>query len=94
MLSGPFSIFFAAVNYFGFSGLEIKINSESPVKSALGGSSTALVALIKALVKLNESIGSRGRFSKKDILNLGYHLEDGVSGGNCGMQDPIRARQT
>ena len=91
IFSGPFSIFFAAVNFFGFSGLEVKINSESPVKSALGGSSTALVALIKALAKLNESIGNRRRFSKKDILNLGYHLEDGISGGNCGMQDQAAA---
>ena len=90
-LSGPFSIFFAAANYFGFTGLEIKINSESPVKAALGGSSTALVALLKALVKLNEMIGSNRRFLKKDILFLGYHLEDGISGGNCGMQDQAAA---
>jgi len=90
-LAGPFSIFFAAVNYFGFSGLEIKINSESPVKSALGGSSTALVALIKALAKLNEAIGNNRHFSKKDILNLGYQMEDGISGGNCGMQDQAAA---
>ena len=90
-LSGPFAIFFAAVNYFGFSGLEIKIKSESPVKSALGGSSTALIALIKALAKLSEIIGSKMHFFKKDILNLGYHLEDGISGGNCGMQDQAAA---
>jgi D-glycero-alpha-D-manno-heptose-7-phosphate kinase len=90
-LSGPFAIFFAAVNYFGFSGLEIKISSESPVRSALGGSSTALVALIKALAKLDEMSGSNGRFTKKDILYLGYHLEDGISGGNCGMQDQAAA---
>lgn len=90
-LSGPFSIFLAAVNYFGFSGLEIKINSESPVKSALGGSSTALVALIKALVKLNKYTGNDRYFSKKDILNLGYNLEDGISSGNCGMQDQAAA---
>ncbi len=90
-LAGPFAIFFAAVSYFGFTGLEIKINSESPVKSALGGSSTALVALIKALAKLDEITGNTRSFSKKDILYLGYHLEDGISGGNCGMQDQAAA---
>jgi D-glycero-alpha-D-manno-heptose-7-phosphate kinase len=90
-LSGPFSIFFAAVSYFGFTGLEIKISSESPVKSALGGSSTALVALLKALIKLNEITGRNRSFSKRDILYLGYHLEDGISGGNCGMQDQAAA---
>jgi D-glycero-alpha-D-manno-heptose-7-phosphate kinase len=45
----PFGLFFAAVSYFGFHGLEVKIDSQSPVKSALGGSSTALVALVGAL---------------------------------------------
>ena len=90
-LSGPFAIFFAAVNYFGFTGLEIKIHSQSPVKSALGGSSTALVALLKALAKLSEQISGKRRLSKKDILYLGYHLEDGISGGNCGMQDQAAA---
>ena len=90
-LADTFSIFFAATNYFGFTGLEIKINSESPVKSALGGSSTALVALLKALAKLSEITGSNRHFLKKDILFLGYHLEDGISGGNCGMQDQAAA---
>ena len=79
------------MNYFGFTGLEIRIHSESPVKSALGGSSTALVALLKALVNLNKIIGGKGYFSKKDILFLGYNLEDGISGGNCGMQDQAAA---
>jgi D-glycero-alpha-D-manno-heptose-7-phosphate kinase len=90
-LTGPFSIFFAAVNYFGFSGLEVRINSESPVKSALGGSSTALTSLIKALAKLDRLMGAKRNFSRRDILTLGYHLEDGISGGNCGMQDQAAA---
>jgi D-glycero-alpha-D-manno-heptose-7-phosphate kinase len=25
--------------------------------------------------------------SRRDILHLGYHIEDGLSGGNCGIQD-------
>ncbi len=90
-LAGQFGIFFAAVNYFGFSGLEVKIHSESPVRSALGGSSTALVALITALSKLNKILSGKKCLSRKDILNLGYHLEDGISGGNCGMQDQAAA---
>ncbi|MBN1905001.1 MAG: galactokinase [Deltaproteobacteria bacterium] len=90
-LTAPFSIFFAAVNYFGFTGLEIRISSASPVKSALGGSSTALTALIKALVKLDMLAGAKRALSRRDILTLGYHLEDGISGGNCGMQDQAAA---
>ena len=86
----PFGLFFAAVSYFGFHGLQIKIDSRSPVKSALGGSSTALVALLGALVELSK-IRAEKRLSKKEILHLAYHLEDGISGGNCGIQDQAAA---
>jgi D-glycero-alpha-D-manno-heptose-7-phosphate kinase len=86
----PFGLFFAAVSYFGFHGLEVRISSRSPVKSALGGSSTALVALIKALSQASVRLG-RKKLSKKEILHLSYHLEDGISGGNCGIQDQAAA---
>jgi D-glycero-alpha-D-manno-heptose-7-phosphate kinase len=86
----PFGLFFAAVAYFGFHGLEIRISSDSPVKSALGGSSTALVALIKALSRVTR-IPGRKEMSPGEILHLGYHLEDGVSPGKCGIQDQAAA---
>ncbi len=86
----PFGIFFAAVSYFGFHGLEVKIESRSPVKSALGGSSTALVALVGALQEVAALRGGR-RLSRTEILHLTYHLEDGISGGNCGIQDQAAA---
>ena len=86
----PFGLFFAAISFFGFHGLEVKIDSQSPVRSALGGSSTALVALIKALSKVSVALGSKG-YPKREILHLGYHLEDGISGGNCGIQDQAAA---
>jgi len=84
--NGPFGLFFSAVSYFGFHGLEVRISSRSPVKSALGGSSTALVALIKALSKVSQKLGGK-RLAPREILHMGYHLEDGISGGNCGLQD-------
>ncbi|MFC1838272.1 galactokinase [Thermodesulfobacteriota bacterium] len=89
-LKGPFAIFFAAARFFGFHGMRIHIKSDSPVKSALGGSSTALVALIKALSELSRICRKKG-LSKRDLLHLGYHIEDGISGGNCGMQDQAAA---
>ena len=88
--ASPFGLFFSAISYFGFSGLEVVIDSEAPVRSALGGSSTALVALIKALSKAGEKLG-RKSLPRKQILFLAYHLEDGVSGGNCGIQDQAAA---
>ena len=88
--SSAFGLFFAAISYFGFHGLEVRIESPSPVKSALGGSSTALVALLKALSKASVLAGGRP-LSGKALLHLGYHLEDGVNGGNCGIQDQAAA---
>jgi D-glycero-alpha-D-manno-heptose-7-phosphate kinase len=88
--NAPFGIFFAAISYFGFHGLQVSIRSDSPVQSALGGSSTALVALIKALSKLSTLLG-RKKLSGREMLHLGYHIEDGISGGNCGIQDQAAA---
>ncbi len=85
-----FGLFLAAVSHFGFHGLRVHIRSQSPVRSALGGSSTALVALIHALSKLSRRLGGES-LSKRDILHLAYHMEDGISGGNCGMQDQAGA---
>ena len=89
-LHSPFGLFFAAVAHFGFHGLDLRIQSDSPVKAALGGSSTALVALIKALSKLRGLLGQKP-LSARQILHLGYHLEDGVSLGACGIQDQAAA---
>ena len=88
--NSPFGLFLGAISFFGYHGLEIHIDSQSPVRSALGGSSTALVALINALSKVKVQLGGRG-LSDKDILHLGYHLEDGISGGHCGLQDQAAA---
>jgi D-glycero-alpha-D-manno-heptose-7-phosphate kinase len=88
--NSPFGLFFAAVSYFGFHGLKIHICADSPVKSALGGSSTALVSLIKALSKVSIIIGGK-KWTRGKMLHLGYHLEDGVSRGKCGIQDQAAA---
>ena len=88
--NSPFGLFFAAISLFGFHGLQVHIRSDSPVKSALGGSSTALIALLKALSKLSVAAGGK-KLSGREILHMGYHLEDGVSGGNCGIQDQAAA---
>lgn len=83
----PFGLFFGAAAHFDVHGLEIRIKSGSPVKSAMGGSSTALVAFIKALSKVT---GMKPMSGKK-ILHLAYSLEDAISGGNCGLQDQAAA---
>ena len=88
--ASKFGLFFAAVSHFGLHGLRIHIRSDSPVKSSLGGSSTALIALLKALSEVSLMLVQKKR-SKGELLHLGYHLEDGVSGGYCGIQDQAAA---
>ncbi len=88
--NSPFGLFFAAVSHFGFHGLQVRMRSDSPVRSAMGGSSTALIALLKALSMVSSLLGQKKR-SRGEILHLGYHLEDGVSGGYCGIQDQAAA---
>ncbi|NTV59620.1 MAG: galactokinase [Deltaproteobacteria bacterium] len=85
-----FGLFYAAISYFGFHSLEVRIASDSPSKAALGGSSTALVALIKALSKLAVLTG-KPPLPQKDILHLAYYLEDSTSSGKCGIQDQAAA---
>jgi D-glycero-alpha-D-manno-heptose-7-phosphate kinase len=85
-----FGLFHAAISYFGLHSLEVRIASDSPAKAGLGGSSTALAALIKALSKLAVLAG-KPSLTQKDILHLAYHLEDSTSSGKCGIQDQAAA---
>jgi len=81
-----FGLFFAIASFFEFHGLEIVIRSSSPVMAGLGGSSTAAVAAIEAFSVVKALLHEK-EIGKGDILHLSYHLEDGVNGGMCGLQD-------
>ncbi len=83
---GPFGPFLVAISIFRFHGLSAHIVSGPPPGSSLGGSSTALIALIQGLSKISSSIGERG-ISRQKLHKLAYDIEDGVLGGYCGMQD-------
>jgi D-glycero-alpha-D-manno-heptose-7-phosphate kinase len=56
----------------------------------MGGSSTALVALLRALCHLEKRVTGVER-SRAEILRLAFVLEDALSGGFCGMQDHAAA---
>ena len=86
----PFGIFLAALSFFNVHGVHVHISSASPIKSAMGGSSTALIALLKALDKVRVQQGMSG-LDPRRLLHLAYSLEDGISGGNCGIQDQAAA---
>ena len=82
----PMGLMFAIVSYYRISGLHIRIESSSPPRSALGGSSTAAVALIAALSHIvNEPV------SQDQMAFLAYQIESNVARVSCGIQDQLAA---
>ncbi len=82
----PLGLMFAVAAYFRVGGVHIDIVSESPPKSALGGSSTAAVALIGAL-----SMALHGRVSQEKAVLLAHAIEESAAGLPCGIQDQLAA---
>lgn len=83
-------LMFAVADYFGAKGLHIHIDSASPPKSGLGGSSVAAVALIAAFSK---AIALQGRkeLSRQHMVLLAHAIEQSVAGVPCGLQDQLAA---
>ena len=87
---GPLGLIFAIATYFRVDGVHIEIVSESPPRSALGGSSTAAVALIGALSKALARDGIP-RMGTKQIVLLAHAIEEAAAGIPCGLQDQLAA---
>jgi D-glycero-alpha-D-manno-heptose-7-phosphate kinase len=86
----PLGLMFAIANYFEADGVRIVIESKSPPRSALGGSSAAAVALVAAFSKAVETAGEKIRSRKSTVL-LAHALEGSVAGVPCGLQDHLAA---
>ncbi len=86
----PLGLIFAVAAYFGVRGIHIRIDSASPPRSGLGGSSVAAVALVAALSRLgsrqNKTVLTRSRISL-----LAHAIESGVARVPCGYQDQLAA---
>jgi D-glycero-alpha-D-manno-heptose-7-phosphate kinase len=83
---GPMGLMFAVFQYFNAHGVHLHIESESPVRSALGGSSCAAVAIIAAVyAALGKPI------NPEHIAWLAHYLEGAVAGVLCGVQDQTAA---
>ncbi|MBU0973195.1 MAG: galactokinase [Proteobacteria bacterium] len=82
----PMGLMFAVARYFNADGIHIQIRSTSPPKSALGGSSSAAVAIIAAFYALfGEPVNP-----KKSVW-LAHYIESSVAGVPCGVQDHAAA---
>ena len=84
-------LMFNIAAYFQIHGIWIDIESKSPPRSALGGSSAAAVALIAALAKLAEHLGSSERYSRAKAALAAFALEESAAGVPCGFQDHLAA---
>ncbi len=87
----PMGLMFATAAFFGAKGVHIEIESQSPPRSALGGSSAAAVALVAAFLKLKEYQKSDSRSNRRGVALLSYQLEQSTSGVACGFQDQLAA---
>jgi len=86
----PLGLFFAIAAHFDVRGLHIRIESASPPRSALGGSSVAAVALVGALARCREKAGGPG-LTRDQIVRRAHLIEEAVAGVPCGMQDHLAA---
>jgi len=86
----PLGFMFAVANYFNADGIQITIESSSPPRSALGGSSAAAVALVAALQEAVSRWGGKPMTRRKAVL-LAHALESSVAGVPCGLQDHLAA---
>ncbi len=87
----PLGLIFAIAAYFGVAGVHIDIVSGSPPRSALGGSSSAAVALIWALLHLPGDPDATDAQLRSQTVRLAHSLEASVAGVPCGMQDQLAA---
>lgn len=86
----PLGLMFAIATYFGVSGIHILIDSASPPRSALGGSSAAAVVLTAALDKLAANKAKKP-LKRKQAASLAHAIEESVAGVPCGFQDQLAA---
>ncbi len=86
----PLGLTFAIAEYFRAGGVHIEIESASPPRSALGGSSAAAVALIGAYSQMFDSAVTKP-LSRHQIVVLAHALEASVAGVPCGLQDQLAA---
>lgn len=87
----PLGLMFAIAAYYRAAGVHIDIESTSPPRSALGGSSVAAVALIGALSSVFGKLGIYRSLYRREIAIIAHALEESVAGVPCGLQDQLAA---
>lgn len=86
----PMGLMFGIAAFFNASGVVITIDSASPPRSALGGSSVAAVALCAAFLSALEGM-ENGDALKWRAARIAQSVESAVAGVVCGIQDQMAA---
>ena len=86
----PLGLMFAIAAYFRAEGVHIVIESSSPPRSALGGSSAAAVSLVAAFLTVTEKKPITHSYRHRIAL-LAHTLEEIAAGVPCGRQDQLAA---
>ena len=87
----PLGLMFAIAVYFNARNIHVQIESQSPPRGAMGGSSAAAVALIAAFSKLMQQSASKKPLTRPQTAILAHGLEESVAGVPCGFQDQLAA---
>lgn len=87
----PLGLMFAVTAFFRAQGVHVLIESHSPPRSALGGSSVAAVALVAALDAAGTRLGHGAGLNAAQIAMLAHRIEESVAGVPCGSQDQLAA---
>jgi D-glycero-alpha-D-manno-heptose-7-phosphate kinase len=87
----PLGLMFAVAAFFRAEAVHIRIDSQSPPRSALGGSSAAAVALVAALAALRRRTDPGPGPDGRSIALTAQAVEESVAGVPCGNQDQLAA---
>jgi D-glycero-alpha-D-manno-heptose-7-phosphate kinase len=87
----PLGLVFAVASYFRAEGIHIVVESASPPRSSLGGSSVAAVALVAAFGTASAQMGLGPGLSPAQTALLAHAIEESVAGVPCGTQDQLAA---
>ena len=88
--SHPMGLMFGVVSFFGADGVLVEIDSASPPRSALGGSSVAAVALVAAFLNAFEGVNNGLELQTRSAC-IAQAVESAVAGVVCGIQDQMAA---
>ena len=86
-----FGLIYAICYFFRVSGVHVKVASDFPSKSGLGGSGVVAVTTIHAILKALRQAGKEEDIDLRKIVELAHEIEDGLRLSFTGLQDQTAA---